>query len=272
MTITSLTNTNKLPVWRTVKESYRLTLFNLSALIRISWPWLIVLLVAIALLNWGFWPLELAARKTDQAFSSLLFILTSLVPVAVGAAIAVPWHRYILLAEPIGLAPPWKFDGRVIRYAAFAAAIVGGFILPLVAAHEYLVLSITSENGMSTTILVATVCAMIVFWTVLIFAPIRLSLILPAIALGRTDIGLANIWVATRKNFWRLALAGVAATLFSLLLSIGYIYLIDEPTSRIGFALWNSGNEFILMFGGMSYVTFLSLAYRHFYGPFEQQK
>ena len=270
MTNTNVPNTYKLPVWKTIIDSYRITLSNLPALMRISWPWLIVLIIGIAVLNWGLWPLEQAARKADKGYSSILFILTGLVSACIGSAIAVPWHRYVLLNEKSDGTSIALHNKHVLRYFLWVAAMLAVFFMPVLAITGTTAPTNATDNDVEFILGLVLSLAVSAWWIAWMFVSPRLSLILPAIALGQSNVTLAGAWNATHKNTWRLAIATFAVLLLSLFLGIAYVYLISEPETRTGFALWNCVNEMIWMLGGMTSVTFLSLAYRHFFGPFEK--
>ena len=87
--------------------------------------------------------------------------------------------------------------------------------------------------------------------------------ILVAVALGRSDIGLRDVWQATRRNTWRLAL-GPFACLVILALP-GAITLRLGSMNRMSAAIVLTLLDLISIIGGVIGVSFLSLAYRHFF-------
>ena len=111
----------KLPVWRTIVDTYRLTWTTLSELFPYIWPWLVLWLAVDLATAWFEWPLDPESKLF--AVSSLLH---NLIIVAIGSAIAVPWHRRLLLGEVPARGAVYQIDRRSFRYAALAGT--GGAI------------------------------------------------------------------------------------------------------------------------------------------------
>lgn len=272
----------KLPLWRTVREAYGLAFSHLPALLRAGWP---VLLVGIAVIA-GFeatvgWSLS---KSGNGSWSG---IVTPTLEAVVGAAMAVSLHRTILLGEPVleplaVLRRP-EFPGYV-RWAlvlmtlamlpmlgldfAFGDAPVGTDVAPAAAD--------TSDGPASTTNLTAcllylafgsAIIALIVLVGVaLSYVPTRLSILLPARALGQS-VAARDAWQATHRSFWRLFCGS--------LLSMGLVMLPMALYFGLGFG-WAATrgvhvanavlSSVCAIVGGMVGVAFLSLAYRHFFG------
>jgi hypothetical protein len=91
----------------------------------------------------------------------------------------------------------------------------------------------------------------------------RLSLVLTAIALGRTDIGLGDAWRATRGNTWRLFWGPIVRLL--LLALPGLVVFMLARADRVVFAIAIAALELISILGGIVGVGFLSFAFRHFF-------
>ncbi len=127
----------KLPVWKTALECYRLTFRHLGDLLRFSWPWLLLLIALSGALYWGLYPAEQEALAKTGTGSNLLWILTSaLISTAIGAFIAVPWHRLLFLGEKQSLAG-WHFvyDATAISSLCKAVAAFAADAAPSCAAH-----------------------------------------------------------------------------------------------------------------------------------------
>jgi predicted lipid-binding transport protein (Tim44 family) len=84
-----------------------------------------------------------------------------------------------------------------------------------------------------------------------------------AIALGQSDISLGDVWAATRRNTWRMALGPLACI---ILLGIpGAIMFHLNGMNRLSAAAVLTLLDLISIIGGVVGVSFLSLAYRHFF-------
>ncbi|MBI1212166.1 MAG: hypothetical protein GC190_11935 [Alphaproteobacteria bacterium] len=128
------------------------------------------------------------------------------------AAVAVAWHRFVLLGVPMPALP--LEATKAARYAllfcllsAAVALVLGAFI------NMTLDLPATNE----TRIVVLAVAALIVL--ALLAVVVRFSLRLPAIALGDHSLRLGASWVATARiwpGLWRGTLLTLLPSLFAL--------------------------------------------------------
>ena len=262
----------KLPVWQTARECYRLTFRHLGDLLRFAWPWLLVLIALSGALYWALYPAEVAAMAETGSGSNALLITSALISTAIGAAIAVPWHRLLLLGENQSLAGCLTFDARRRSYFIKAVATLALPIAPIVLA-AFLIPEDTSAEASQLDFLRAAGFAMATIAAVMVIN--RLSLILPATALDHAGVGWSKAWHMTRGNAWRLFWLSllVLAPIFVAVAVAFSLYpneflLLDSTTapSRAAFAAANVVLELASMLAGMLYVTFLSLAYRHFRG------
>src|SRR5262249_49670230 len=97
----------------------------------------------------------------------------------------------------------------------------------------------------------------------LLFIVARCSPILVAIALGRSDISLGNVWEATRRNTWRLVMGPLVCLI--LLALPGTIMFQLGGMSRLSAAIVLTVLDLTSIIGGVVGVSFLSLAFRHFF-------
>ena len=279
-------NSRKLPVWRTAADTYRVTVRNLGAFIRIAWPWIILLLFGSAALYWHLYDTEQAAIAAGRIGSPLLFYATAVLSTVIGAFVAVPWHRLLLLGErPSTLL---ALDRRHWMYAVYAVVLAAAIWLPF--ALPFHLISQATPGFFATTIGLGA----LLFFALLAVAT-RLSLILPAIALDPEKAQLSEAWSLTRGNTLRLLVSSaivlfglmlaviVAANIYTLFDSMNTAPPIDSravdgtavdsdsaaptpPPSRMRFTIESTLIEFIGIFFGILFVTFLSLAYRHLRG------
>lgn len=200
---------SKLPAIRLARHAYLDTLANARGLLRIGGPWLLL-----------SWALLMLARNGG------LFEAAANLAVTLGAAaVAVVWHRHILLGEPLNqrMAP---VNGRVARYFVLTLLIALAMSsLPLVA------LLIASggpaglqqpENVGGGLLLVPAVVM------ACLYVALRVQLVFPATAVGDATLGFARSWALTRGNGWRLiggfllVTLPVAAALLGIALFLGW--------------------------------------------------
>lgn len=253
----------KLPFWRTVTQSYVVTLRNIGALGRIGWAWTLLLGLAIFAAYWLLWPLALWPRELVTG------CLSTILPLIAGACIAVGWHRHLLLGEPQCASSRLAFDRRRWRYLGWLVALTVSGFAPLVAALAY-----AGFPGAKPSIdQILAVLAAILACFALAVPLARLGLALPAVAIDE-NTKLAHIWRHTRGNTWRVAwgsLAAVAggflglvvAELASLLSSVPDLPGAEE--TRFDYAWTNTVGTMIWFIPGFVGVTFLTLAYKHFF-------
>ena len=91
----------------------------------------------------------------------------------------------------------------------------------------------------------------------------RLSLVLPPIALGRTDIGLGEAWRRTRGNTWRL-LWGPLICVVLVTVPAFMVQRVVEGDRALA-TVATTGFGLFMLLGGVIAVGFLSFAYQHFF-------
>lgn len=262
----------KLPLWRTIGQSYAVWFKNLPELVRIAWVWLLIMTPIIGLFMWWQVPammeLMLNARAgrpdPNPGMSALTQALNLIILMPVLSSIAVAWHRLLLRDEQVS-GPYLRFDALVIGYAVLLLLIS---LLPSV--PQYLgqvYLALTQPPG--ATQINAGAIAVSTFGSILtiigLFVACRLFMVLPAKALGR-DISFGTAWAATRKNTWRL-FWGYMFCLLPLALiggGVGYWLVLSQPDRAVLAGFWTVLTLLWALFGMVS-VGFLSLAYRHFF-------
>jgi hypothetical protein len=208
-----------LPVGQTVRHIFSSTFNNLGFALRAQWPWMVI--VACVFAFTGAVAPEFFDQDTKQleTFFEIhperagMFFLAMLLCVIVGmlafSSCAVAWHRYVLLDEvPKGLAK-LRVDGTVWRY--LGNLILISLILLLVIIPLALMSAILFELG--------TVFSIIVFlaYSIVVVMPIlyRLSIKLPAIALGRHDFKMRDALSATSDNWWQIIGVGLVVSILS---------------------------------------------------------
>jgi hypothetical protein len=251
----------KLPVWKTVADIYIVTARHALELLRFAWPWLAVLIIASGALYWGLYSAEQEALQSHIMSSASLWYTTLFVSTAIGAAIAVPWHRTILLNETQTAAANLKADATRLTYFAYA--------LMLGVAPFALLYAVDWSKPQSATVVFASTVALLLTWPIFN----RLSLILPAIAVGHNNVTIQNVWQATHGQTIRLLATSLLQIVpfFAVIVAVVFLAPDTDPAanqvqSRFAFTASNVLWEIAAIFIGMLFVTFLSLAYRHFFG------
>jgi hypothetical protein len=266
----------KLPVWRTVGACYAAVAGNLGQLVRISWLWLLIMLPVYAAINWMDWALKEASGVLSPGD------LTAIVELPFLASIAVAWHRLILRQERVTAPAYLRLDGTVWLYALYSFLLMllvvapavpllvraapsdtlGGPVAVMQGANRDLVASIAIMAAVQgVAILLALILAVLV--------P-RLSLVLPALAVGER-LSPAQSWRMTRGNTLHLALATLLCTLPGYLLVVLVLLAFswdwtEGVEDRAAFAA--AGLIISIGFAVLAVlaVTLLSLTYRFFAG------
>lgn len=152
---------------------------------RIAFPWLPALIAcAIAQIYAG--PPDPAAQELTSA--TLVQLGTSLVTLIAVSAMSVSWHRFILIDE---VGHGLRFGGPALRYFGNYLLLLLGMAVPLL-----LVVTVMLIIPAAVTFAVP---ALLLVWGGLT----RLSVKLPAVALGRHDFTFRSAWAATAGNFWQ---------------------------------------------------------------------
>ena len=266
--------TTKLPVFATIRDVFAVTARHIGELFQVAWPWLIALMAVSGVVYWSLYPIELQSLSESGRGSNVLWCTSLLASTVIGAMIAVPWHRRILLGENQSLHSGLALDARKVSYAVKAVLLMAAMAAPAVLMFSFMPPT-GAETEFSDQDALWTV-AIIAWLAVLLFLMNRFSLALPATAVGDPNASFAHAWRTSKGNTLRLALVSFLATLLPFLLLFaaleqvlpGQMNLViaSETTPRLSFTIANVISEFMAMVIGMLYVTFLSLAYRHFVG------
>jgi hypothetical protein len=262
----------KLPLWRTIGQSYAIWFKNLPELVRIAWIWILVMVPIVGLFMWWQAPamIELMQNATagkpdpNPGMTTLMQAINSIILLPMLSSIAVAWHRLLLRDEHVS-GPYLRFDSIVIGYAVLFFLIALLFSVPQYLSQIYAAL--TQPPGateISPGALAVTSIGSILALIAMFFA-CRLFVVLPAKALGR-DMSFGTAWAATRKNSWRL-FWGYMLSLLPLAViagGIGYWIAIAQPSRGVAASIWTIMTLLWALFG-MVGVGFLSLSYRHFF-------
>lgn len=253
----------QLPAGACISHAINSVRNNIGYAFRISWPWYLVL----AAVNIGIFALTSFAVTggidVHPGYYVPIIIITAIITILAFASIAVNWHRYILLDRvPVG-AEIFRLDGLVWRYVGnvwLIGLIVGavfmvGF-LPLV-----LLASLSDAGGVVAFIfgIAGFIAATIAIY--------RLSVKLPAIAIGRRDFAIRDAWAATRDNKLPIFLVVLFQAL--LLFGVGLVFLaLDFALALLAPTIMLVISQLIQAFLGWLLAIFNVTILTSFYGFF----
>lgn len=228
--------TRTLPAGACISHAINSVRNNIAYAFRISWPWYLV----IILLGLGAGMLaERASGGNPEANpgSTLpIYLGLGLFNLLAFASIAVNWHRYILLDEvPAGSGlfrlddKTWRYFGNVLLISLILIAVSTLVVLPLVFLGSL----------MNASVLLGFLAVAAAFCLIgpLFF---RLSIKLPAIALGRRDFSLSHALAATRGNglpLFLVFLFEIAAALGMILVLLLLVFIAGAVSEMLAFAL-----------------------------------
>jgi hypothetical protein len=221
----------------------------------------------------------LTPRPTEIA---LLLNLDNILLLLAGISIAVAWHRLIILNERpvfsgsnVAAKNLWRYTGLAIVIFLIDFLPVAVVMFPLF----YFLFPSKAGGSSPPPGFFALIPLFFVLYAVGTAVAFRLSLLLPARAVGDLSLTFKQTWHRTRGNTWRLFWGIVVTTVPPLLLAqIAFLTLIGIP-SPANFA----SEDFVTRMTIMSAIFtiyylllvpigigFLSHAYRHFFqGPIE---
>ncbi len=190
--------------------------------LRIGMVWAPVLLIA-GLLEYFSGPAAPATSETmGQAF---IEILAGVISIAAVCSMGVSWHRFILRDE---LRTGLRIDSHVLRYAGNTLLIMLAMLAPSLVLVSLLAFMPAQAAFIGVPlVIVAGVAAT------------RLSIKLPAVALGNRGFGFREAWAASAGNFWPCAgvflLNGaiILVMLLALTLVAGFLATVNEALSLV---------------------------------------
>jgi hypothetical protein len=262
----------RLQPWETAKEAYRLAWEHRVEYVKISWCWLGLAAPVLLLYTWLEWPVlssicDVGKRRTElEIHGTRTFLLSALLELLVlgfGVSIAVAWHRLILRKERISGVVYLRLDGVVWSYFSLAL-----FLFFLQQGPNLIDSALQDRLGIWAVIASGL---LIVFLSVAaaIFT-VRVWVLLPAKALGETEITIAEAWRRTRGNFWRLFWGQVCCSVIGIPL-----YFVLRAGCGLGFTgplCYALGIWLGMMFCAPVLLSFLSLSYRHFFEDVEANR
>jgi hypothetical protein len=253
----------KLPFWYTVGRAYAIPLNHAETLRKVTWLWLGLMTPVLLFMSWLLAPtladfmgkIGTPAIKDLQGQLQMLSSLKQVVLLPAMASIAVAWHRFVLTYK--------QPDDRYLRIDRTVLLYAGYVFVTTIVLHGIGHFPSYFATTTGTKVPAWAVGAASLFMLPAMFVVARCSPILVAVALGRSDVSLGDVWEATRRNTWRLALGPVVCLILFALPGVIMFHL--GGMNRLSAAVVLTVLDLISMVGGVVGVSFLSLAYRHFF-------
>jgi hypothetical protein len=214
----------KLPLWDTIRLSYSAYFHNFPDVLRISWLWLAVVAPLMGISSWLQFS-RMAGMMADLKRGTPPQMLASkpletMVPVTIaflvfafaGVSIAVAWHRRIILGEHPGFSGSNVATKGLWRYVWTGIVIYLIVFLPLmvILLSESLLFPSVAKAGTPWSLILIPMIFLL--WLAGVAIILRLSLLLPARAVGDLNLTFKETWKRTRGNTWRMFWGIVACT------------------------------------------------------------
>jgi hypothetical protein len=288
----------KLPLGEAISLSYAWFFQKFADVLRISWLWLVLGGVLIGAANWMQWS-GMAAAFADAAKSQThlgqprvtlppghgwLMLIAYLVVMLGTVSIAVAWHRRILLDEQPGLSGSniastalWHYIGTGIVLGLIFILLMLLIFVPIALIFGASAQSSTGDRPSGSVIAYIVLIAFALYITALSIV-LRLSVLLPARAVGDSTLTFRQAWNRTRGNTWRMFWGLIACSLppvivleiISLIVAAAVGFPRLAPTAgqvavpALGLTIISTLMFVLSLLIVPIYIGFLSQSYRHF--------
>ena len=224
-----------------------------SVAIRIAMIWVPVMFLC-GLLELYVGPPDPGAQELSSV--NLIQMGTGILSIIAVCSMAVSWHRFILRDE---MSHGLRLDGNVLRYAGNTLLIMLAMLVPsLLFLVAVLGAPATAVIGLPALVLLGG-------------AVTRLSIKLPAVALGNRDFTFGNAWRVSEGNFWPclgVFLLSWAITLGGLLVLILAGGALEQANSLLGQIFTLAGAVLLQLF----YSIFNASVFTSLYGFFVERR
>jgi hypothetical protein len=281
----------KLPLWATICLSYSTYFYSFRDVLRISWLWLVVAAPLTGVASWETWSwMARVAGDLKRGMPPQIPEVSrpieplppenvaSLVLILAGISIAVAWHRRIILGEHPRLSGSNVATKSLWRYVGVGLAICLIVILSalLIALLMFLLLAPFAAGeavGRPPAAVIVLIPVILLLGFAAFAVMLRLSVLLPARAVGDLNLTFKETWDRTRGNTWRMFWGIMACTLLPMLAAqIAILSLVGSSPDifaseafvgrmALGSTISMVYYLLILPIG----IGFLSLSYRHFF-------
>lgn len=242
----------RFPVMRAVARSYELMFACAPAFARSAMVW-----VALCLLGVGaIILLSLAGAGRSSGTAVFLPALSALVSLLTSAGAAHAWHRVVLRDQ--WATGPLLDVSRLLHYLGLVCALVFGVILLPIAIVNLIMVRTTTDLATIVVIVAAVVAP--------IMSAGRLSLVLPAAAIGQ-QLSFVGAWQAMEGNALRFlggALLGGVPPAIASFVVLGVVENFLLESGWVFSAVYVSWTILFWFFMVGLATTYLSLAFRFF--------
>ena len=206
--------------------------------LRIVMPWLPVIIIISVLEYLLGTP---ADDATGMGPAELMQVASTVVAIAAVSAISVNWHRFILRDEvPQGM----RLDGLMARYAGNTILTMLPMLLPVM----LMVFGIVFFPPLAT---LAGVPVLLIVGA----AVTRLSIKLPAVALGERAFSFRDAWAATEGNFWPC----LGVFLLNALILLGFFFVLSMVSSVLNMLSPAFAMVFLVVAAGLLQLVYSML-------------
>jgi hypothetical protein len=263
----------KLPFWDTVSLAYSTYFHHFIDALRVSWLWLALFGAFFTVLaRWQLWsrisevmantmagePPQMPISTASAVLSGVEYVLWSLAAVS----IAVAWHRLVILNERPGFSGGNVATKDLWRYIVMALTL---FLISVLPMATVVLPAYSAGLSAQPARFLPFILLGLVLYAVGAAVAFRLTLLLPARAIGNIDLTFKQAWNDTRGNAWRLFWGSVVTVALPVLISQTVVlFLLRPPLPSEAFyedVVATISNLLFLPIG----IGFLSHAYRHFF-------
>ena len=246
----------KLPVLRTAWQAYRAPFENLRSLTRVSWVWMVLMGPITFAFSWAAWPWT----DGEHPWADVgIWWIDLVVQLPFLSSIAVAWHRLLLRGEQVVSSVYLRLDRLVWWYGAVGLILSAS--VSIWWAVAILWTAYVPDAAPTLRVLPATLFSCLFF-----LLSTRMSVLLPALAVQRTDVGWRAVWTATRANTWEIASGALLCTLPAVALILVFWWLAYSTAEhRLTYAWQATVLSLADAIFVIIYVGFLSFAYRWFF-------
>lgn len=265
----------KLPVFATIRETYRFIGGQLSALVNYAMVPVIFGTVIATLHHISFFgqmgrqfsyfgteidPDQIASlpNLTEIVPTSVLialFIIIGLVNVAFYFLFAVAWHRRYLLGSEVTSPREifawrgrhWRFVGNGILVSLALMVVAAVTMFPLFAVITPLLESAIVDTGNLSALIVPALILNFVASIPMGLVACRLVLVFPSVAIERKGFGLSESMKLTRGNTWRIALVFLLGLYLPYTILVGGVVLLIISPFVLKLSISSISAGFIVM-------------------------
>ena len=277
----------KLPFWDAVSLSYSTYFQHFIDALRASWLWLIVVGALTGVASWQQWSWMVTAMANmkpgvppqlpKSTETAVLLNLDNVLLLLAGVSIAVAWHRLMILQEHPGFSGSNVATKHLWRYVVVGVALFLVMFLPVAAVMFpafYFLFPKTAGGPPPPPGFFLLIPVAFVIYAVGTAVALRLTLLLPARAIGDPGLTFKQTWDRTRGNTWRLFWGIVITTAPPLIIAqvifvAGIGFPIPAKFASEDFVAQMTvtstvGTIYYLLIVPIG-IGFLSHAYRHFF-------